>query len=278
MALSFKINTYTVTTGLADDLSWAFATSELDTWIAAVNGNASNTNRQVTKVKDYTSSTGANYKGIVVKLAHPTLSDMHFAYRSNNYGAHLYTYAGDVYVDDGSNGGYGNLTNPIDGGTVNSAMTLTGLSETWVVYDTTDAKEFFHVGWRMASDNYICHLMLAKDSTGEWMSFGWYDSVSAAYTCAAGYTATGLIGPYLAMSGYFAASTSNYTGDVIPELYYNTNVGGVDRMNNKLLFKIASDYLGACDSAFPFSQYQTPDGTDWVSIGGYLMVETSTLP
>lgn len=150
----------------------------LSTWITAINGNASQTGKQVALLRDHTSSTTANYRGFVLQL--PILGSatksMYFSHISTSSSV-SYTRAYDdaSWVDNTANGGYG-------GSTTTSASefylsdshshkhTVTTFGDVIIASDTTNGEEFFFIGLHFDGDttNYSDGFGVAKDVHGNW--------------------------------------------------------------------------------------------------------------
>lgn len=146
--------------------------AELDAWITAVNGNASNSGRTVTKERGYADSTGGNYAGLVISCgANSDTAKGYLQYAVLNSTSTKKIYAGDTFVDDTSNGGYG----AVSGGPSDTSVSwyTSGQSADWLIcYDTTDGEEFFIFGPSLGasqSANYMDGFMIMKATDGEWL-------------------------------------------------------------------------------------------------------------
>ena len=145
--------------------------AELDAWITAVNGNASNSGRQVTKERGYADSTTANYAGLVLSCgANGNASKGYLSYGTYGSTSSKRIYSGDTFADDTSNGGYGTIS----GGTSDTSVSwyTSGQEANWMlVYDTTDGQEFFSFGPTFGStpsSTYQDGFFIFKCTDGEW--------------------------------------------------------------------------------------------------------------
>lgn len=145
--------------------------SELDAWIATVNGNASNTGRQLTKMRGYASSTGGNYAGITVRAgANGNAAYGYFQYACLNATTSKVVRMGNSFTDDTSNGGYGTL----DGGPVDTSVSwvTSGSSADWLlVTGTVDGQEYFIFGPSFGSPSTTNQdgFVIMKGFHGEWV-------------------------------------------------------------------------------------------------------------
>jgi hypothetical protein len=143
---------------------------KLDAWVAAVNANASNTNKQITVRKDPGNSTSANFIGWVLELASNTSAAAPFFLRLySSTTTNLAFTASASWTDDGTNGGYG----------VAAGSTATDTSISWaasgvtaefsIAQETADGVEFFCLGWRLNNATAQSdQLVIFKDNNGEW--------------------------------------------------------------------------------------------------------------
>lgn len=145
--------------------------AELDAWITAVNGNASNSGRQVTKERGYADSTTANYAGLVISCgANGNADKGYMSYMTAGSTTIKRVYTGGTYVDDTSNGGYGTIS----GGPSDTSISwyTSGQEANWMlVYDTTDGQEYFSFGPVLGASNnnsYQEGFFIFKCTDGEW--------------------------------------------------------------------------------------------------------------
>ena len=148
--------------------------AELDAWITAVNGNASNTGRQITKERGYADSTTANYHGLVVSAgANNNAAKGYLGFGTYGSATTKRLYAGDTYADDTTNGGYGTIS----GGTSDTSVSWYSSGQEanfLIISDTTDGQEFFLWGVSMpATPNtaYSDGFFIMKCADGEWSMF-----------------------------------------------------------------------------------------------------------
>lgn len=145
----------------------------LDEWILAVNANASNVGRQVTKMRDYTDFSG-NYNGHVLRLgANSNTEYGYFVCGTHNSTSSLRFYMGDTYTDDTSNGGFGTV-NISNGGSSDTSVATrtTGQEGNFLLcYDVADGQEFFTFGPYFPSSyqyQYANGWVIFKTTKGEW--------------------------------------------------------------------------------------------------------------
>ena len=150
--------------------------AEVDAWIATVNGNASNTSRQLAKVKGYLDAnvgTTGNLKGFLFSAG--ANNNTEFGYlrwlvsNSSNAVSHV---TGTNFNDDGtSNNGYGLLTTSTGGHTDSSLFIRDGQDVDFIIaYDTTDGAEFYCEGYNYAnSGSYDAGFAIWKAENGEWV-------------------------------------------------------------------------------------------------------------
>lgn len=144
--------------------------AELDAWIATVNGNASNSGRQITKMRGAADSTGGNYCGIVLRFG--ANSNTEYAYFK--YGCFNSTfrghYLGTAYTDDTADGGYGNVSGgPSD--TSVSWYTSGQEASFLIISGTVDGQEYFIFGPSFTSNPqsaYSDGFAIIKGVSGEW--------------------------------------------------------------------------------------------------------------
>ena len=144
----------------------------LDTWITAVNANASNVGRQVTKMRSYTDFSGS-YNGHVLRFG--ANSDTEYGYfRYGTRGSTSFSfYMGDSYTDDTSDGGYG-VVGVTNGGSSDLSIPArtSGQEGSFLLcYDTTDGAEFFTFGPYYPNNytyQYSNGWMVFKTTKGEW--------------------------------------------------------------------------------------------------------------
>ena len=152
--------------------------AEVDAWITAVNGNASNTGRQITREKGYqdaTVGTTGNQKGFVFSAGANSNTE-------KGYLSWLIGSASDVvtitasadWTDDTSNNGYGSFVTSGGGYNDSSSHMRSGVDIDYIIaYDTTDGQEFYCQG--VNYDNNGSHdggFTIWKAENGEWVFEG----------------------------------------------------------------------------------------------------------
>lgn len=150
----------------------------LSTWITAINGNASQTGKQVVLLRDHTSSTAANYRGFALQL--PILGSatksMYFSHISvSATTAYTRVYDDASWVDNAANGGYGGSVTTTSSEFFLSDShthknTVTTFGDITIASDTTDGQEFFFVGMYLDGDvaSYSDGFGIMKDFYGNW--------------------------------------------------------------------------------------------------------------
>lgn len=145
--------------------------SELDAWITAVNGNASNSGRQVTKERGYADSTTANYAGLVLSCgANSNAAKGYLFYGTYGSTSIKRIYVGDTYADNTTGGGYG----AVSGGSSDTSVSwyTSGQEASWlIVSSTVDGEEYFSFGPTFGSSpsvNYMDGFFVFKATDGEW--------------------------------------------------------------------------------------------------------------
>lgn len=145
---------------------------KLDAWVAAVNANASNANKQITVRKDPTDSTSANFIGWVIELSSstPGAGPFYVRFYSSSTGNINFT-ASAGWANDGSNGGYGATSGNTASDTSITWATSGVTAEFSIAADSANGVEFLCLGWRLNNANATSdQLLLFKDSNGEWAS------------------------------------------------------------------------------------------------------------
>ena len=166
--------------------------TELDSWITAINSNASLTGAVPIKRKGVADSTNSNYVGLTVECPHPTAGTI-YAQSYTTSAIIQRTRTLSAWSDNGAEGGYGSGTN-ID--TEDCNIDTSGYDQgILLAYDTTDEKEFFMAGrYSPRGSNYsdmiIC---IMRGLSGHWGTyitdngtehFSWYSQKDAAYKSA----------------------------------------------------------------------------------------------
>lgn len=147
---------------------------KLDAWVAAVNANPSNANKQITVERDPSNSTSANFVGWVIKLASNSANSTTYAafFTTTASVITLGTYSG--WTAGTANGGYGTLSGNSSVNTSSTFKTSGSSAEFLVGTETADTEEFFCVAWKTDSTTNTSSsgcLLLFKDTAGEWTVF-----------------------------------------------------------------------------------------------------------
>lgn len=147
--------------------------AELDAWIAAVNLNASQSGKQVVKIRGAADSTTANYRGWGVELPAQNTTGSLYVRTFSAGSTVLRFYASTGFTDDTSNGGYGNATGTVGSDTsIAWKNTVTTDGSFIIGYSTVNGEEFFHWGWAIDSSSSTSDsVTIAKDQSGEWMAY-----------------------------------------------------------------------------------------------------------
>ena len=145
--------------------------AELDAWITAVNGNASNSGRQVTKERGYADSTATNYGALVLSCgANGNASKGYFSWGCYGSTSSKQIRLGPTYADDTTNGGYG----AVSGGPSDTSVSWYGSGQeaNWLlVYDSTDGQEYFSFGPAFGTSPNTAYqdgFFIFKGTDGEW--------------------------------------------------------------------------------------------------------------
>lgn len=144
--------------------------AEIDAWITAVNSNASNVGRQITKERGYADSTGGNYAAFVLSAgANGNASKGYLQWGCLGSTSSKKAYAGPTFADDTSNGGYGTVS----GGSSDTSIgwVTSGQEANWlIVYDVTDGEEYFAFGPAFDSNDTGVQegFSIVKCTDGEW--------------------------------------------------------------------------------------------------------------
>lgn len=146
--------------------------AELDAWIATVNLSAVNAGRQITKEKGYADSTATNYAGTVISAGANNNTQKGYLFYGTMGGSSKKIYTGDVYTDDGSNGGYGTIS----GGSIDTFVTwyVSGQEASFMItFSTVPGEEFFTFGPIFGSQgtSYMDGFHIIKCSDGEWSMY-----------------------------------------------------------------------------------------------------------
>jgi len=135
-------------------LSYAI-NQKLRDWIAVVNANGSNVNKQLELWKDETDSTGTTYQGMVMRIYWGSGVDDHFYFSANGTNTSTIVSAAEVWNDNGSREGYGTFGTGSWYTTDNQSKSLGGAYDVdlYITYDTTNGEEFFSWNWGGQSNN-----------------------------------------------------------------------------------------------------------------------------
>jgi hypothetical protein len=178
MAATVKTDTYT-----SASYNWDSASAgqpnkdvvdELKAWVTTINGNASQTTKQVVVLRDEASSTTTNYRGWVVELPQTGTDTLYTSFHTNN-ATNARFYTGTGFTDDTSNGGYGTVTSTIETDTGIGWQTTAGVDVHFgIAYGTVDGEEFFFVGWDLGTDSAYSDMWgIFKTTEGYWAAVGW---------------------------------------------------------------------------------------------------------
>ena len=165
--------------------------TEMRSWITAVNGNASQTGKQLVLERDENSPTTANYRGFTLNMpAINTTGSLYFQMRSSST-TNLVMYAGNTFTDDTSNGGYGTVSGGVSDTSISWKNNVNTSGQLQIAYSVVDGEEFFGCSWFLDSEGvYGDHYILFKDQNGEWACaaqdstayIGWaYDAVRSTW-------------------------------------------------------------------------------------------------
>lgn len=147
--------------------------SELDSWISSVNGNASNTGRQITREKGYadrTTNTTPNEKGMVISCGANSNTEKGYM-QFTAYSSLKKMRMGTSWTDDGTVNGYGTISTAAGGYSDTSIAwpASTGVDVDFIIMtDTVDGEEFFILGINYLSSTNYEGWAIWKAENGEW--------------------------------------------------------------------------------------------------------------
>jgi len=150
---------------------------EFKTWIALVNANPSQSGQPCAVLKDETSSTSANYYGMAFQMKDPDGGDLYGRLHTSSTG-NMQGETGTVYADNGSNGGYGDITTYALQDTSISFRTSAKDFKSFIAYNTIDGEEWFIFAWGADAVNYEDMFIVGKTTEGKWVA-GVTDGISA---------------------------------------------------------------------------------------------------
>ncbi len=143
---------------------------KLRDWITVVNGNPSNTSKQLEMWKDESTNTDGTYQGMVLRIYHNITDYWHFGlYGTNTQWDRM---ASVLWKDNGTKGGYGTYENTggnhyvWDFGSVSANGTVD--VDLYAAYDTTDGEEFFIWTWSVGSIATEDYALIYKNNYGHW--------------------------------------------------------------------------------------------------------------
>lgn len=150
----------------------------LSSWITTINGNASQSGKQLSLVRDENSSTTANYRGFVVQaplLQSATRSMYWQMHTTNTTTLACRAYDDDFWSDTTTNGGYGgtstgtSVTSYFLGDSKSFLNTVASFGDVLIASEVENGKEFFLVAHYLDSDAAKNDsFLLAKDVFGNW--------------------------------------------------------------------------------------------------------------
>lgn len=145
--------------------------SELSAWITTVNGNASNTGRQLTLMRDHTDST-STANTIMFTLRAGANSNTKYGYMQ--YGSYASTTVknvvlGNVYADDTTRNGYGTVSGLVTSDTSISHISSGQDFNSLIITGTVDGEEYFIWGPHISGTTYQDGFYIVKATTGEWV-------------------------------------------------------------------------------------------------------------
>ena len=203
--------------------------SELRSWITTVNGNATQSGKQLVLQRDETSSTTANYRGFTIETpAQTTTGSLFFQfYSASTTNAHARW--GNAFTDDTSNGGYGAVTSGNSDTSITFKTAATTSAQMQVAYGIVNGEEFFYCGWIIdSSSTYGDNWGIFKNQNGEWTAHmndgtapqGWaYDPVRGSGAWVSIVSENNLYSNnYILKPSYMLSSTGLTTGDLFTAL------------------------------------------------------------
>lgn len=146
--------------------------NELKDWVTTINGNASQSGKQLVVEKDESSSTNASYFGFVLNCpAQTTTGNIYTAFYTTT-STNVNWRAGTTWTDDGSQGGYGTIGGTSDSDTTFSWLTsVPSGAQFLTMKGVTNGEEYFVLAWFLnQSTSTNDALWIFKDQSGEWCS------------------------------------------------------------------------------------------------------------
>jgi hypothetical protein len=197
--------------------------SELSSWITTVNGNATQSGKQLVLHRDETDSTTTNYRGFTIEAPAQNIAGSVFFQFFSNTTTSARAYWGNSFTDDTSNGGYGTISSGGSDTGISFRIAANTSAQMQVAYGTVDGEEYFYCGWIIdSSSTYGDCWGVFKDQNGEWVVHmndgtspqGWaYDPVLASWRSIVGedylYSTT-----YIAKQAYMITNSGLSTGDL----------------------------------------------------------------
>jgi len=140
---------------------------ELAAWILAVNAN--NPNAQVAIEKGYSDGSG-NYNGLVLSFGAEGTADKAYMSTHSTTTSNWIWEASDTWLNNGTNGGYGDIQGQKVGDTSRGFATTSSSGANFIIaYDTEPGKEFFAMGPSISSNfNYEDGWIVYKDTRNIW--------------------------------------------------------------------------------------------------------------
>ena len=229
MAATVKYDTYT-----SASYSWDSASAgqpckdvvdELKSWVTTINGNASQTSRQVVVLRDETDSTTTNYRGWAVELPQDGSNTLYSSLYTSS-ATNIRFYSGTGFTDDTSNGGYGTVT-PVLKSDTSITWASTAAVDVYfsLAYSTVDGEEYFFVGWDLGSDGSVSDFWgIFKTTEGYWAVLA-SDGTSTAIGGSFGGAVTE---DSITLDARIAAGTSNILGPGSPFFYDTVQASTTD--------------------------------------------------
>ena len=146
--------------------------NELKDWVTTINGNASQSGKQLVVEKDESSSTNANYFGFVLNCpAQNTTGSIYTAFHTN-LSTRAQWEAGTGWTDNGNQGGYGDIGGTFESDTdISWLSTVASNAQFLTMKGVVNGEEYFVLAWYL-NGSVVTNdsLWIFKDQSGEWCS------------------------------------------------------------------------------------------------------------
>ena len=215
--------------------------TELDAWITACNGNASNTGRQLSRISNYDEGDGTSM-GLVVQMNANNNTVNGYMSIITTTGSSRAWRVSRGWTDDTGNGGFGTPVTTVASDTSTSWANTGFDGDFLLVYDSTDGKEFFCMTQRIGTDtNRQDGWLIFKNTLGEWSSSfndsgtgycGYYDASEDRWQNVGNNSSTG-----------YSTVIDGGSYNVVKLSYYAGLTSGPSYIGPNYIISAASDFL-----------------------------------